>query len=124
MSGVDEMRDVNQTLWKNTVTAFKRQFTQLEKLIAEAKQTAKDIVDPKKKVDGKAARKLVDPIKRQVGFLNKYVDSLHSILRNAAVTEDDGFHSVDRLNNALEECVDQARAGNEELMAFLEAIEE
>ena len=35
MSGVDEMRAVNQTLWKNTVAAFKRQFTQLNKLIAE-----------------------------------------------------------------------------------------
>ena len=118
------MRDVNQTLWKNTVTAFKRKFTQLEKLIAEAKQTAKDIVDPTKKVDGKAAKKLVDPIKRKLGLLNKYVDSLHSILPNAAVTDDDGFHSVERLNNALEECLDQARTGNEELMAFLEAIEE
>ena len=44
MSGVDD----NQTIWKNTVAAFKRQFTQLDKLIAEAKQTAKDLADPSK----------------------------------------------------------------------------
>ena len=80
------MRDVNQTLWKNTVSAFKRQYTQLEKLIADAKQTAKDIVDPTKKVDGKAAKRLVEPIKRKLDLLNKYVDSLHSILPSAVVT--------------------------------------
>ena len=124
MSGVDEMRDVNQTLWKNTVAAFKRQFTQLDKLIAEAKQTAKDIVDPSKKIDGKAAKKLVEPIQRKLGLLNKYVDSLHSILPNAAVTDDDGIYSVEKLNNVLEGCLDQAKTGNEELMGFLEAIEE
>ena len=118
------MRDVNQTLWKNTVAAFKRQFTQLDKLIAEAKQTAKDIVDPSKKIDGKAAKKLVEPIQRKLGLLNKYVDSLHSILPNAAVTDDDGIYSVEKLNTVLEGCLDQAKTGNEELTAFLEAIEE
>ena len=89
------MRDVNQTLWKNTGSAFKRQFTQLDKLIADAKQTAKDIVDPSKKVDGKATKKLVEPIQRKLGLLNKYVDSLHSILPNAAVTDDNGIYSVE-----------------------------
>ena len=108
MSGVDE----NQTIWKNTVSAFKRQFTQLDKLIAEAKQTAKDIVDPSKKVDGKAAKKLVEPIQRKLGLLNKYVDSLHSIHPNAAVTDDDGIYSVEKLNNVLDGCLDQAKTGN------------
>ena len=60
MDGVGE----NQTIWKNTVSAFKRQFTQLDKLIAGAKQTAKDLADPSKKIDGKAAKKLVEPIQQ------------------------------------------------------------
>ena len=124
MSGVDDMRDVNQTLWKNTVATFKRQYTILEKLIADAKQTAKDIVDPTKKVDGKAAKRLVEPIKQKLDLLNKYVDSLHSILPSAAVTDDDGIFSVTQLNNVLEGCLDQAKTGNEELMGFLEAIED
>ena len=124
MSGVDEMRDENQTLWKNTVAAFKRQFTQLDKLIAEAKQTAKDIVDPSKKIDGKAAKKLVEPIQRKLGLLNKYEDSLHSILPSAAVTDTDGIYSVTQLNNVLAECLDQAQTGNEELLGLLEAIED
>lgn len=118
------MRDENQTLWKNTVAAFKRQFTQLDTLIAEAKQTAKDIVDPSKKTDGKAAKKLVEPIQQKLGLLNKYADSLHSILPKAAVTDDDGIHSVERLNTVLDGCLDQAKSRNEELTAFLEAIEE
>ena len=108
---------------KNTVAAFKRQFTQLDKLIAEAKQTAKDIVDPSKKIEGRAAKKLVEPIQRKLGLLNKYVDSLHSILPKTAVTDNDGIHSVERLNTVIEGCLDQAKTGNEELTAFLEAIE-
>ena len=95
----------------------------LEKLIADAKQAAKDIVDPKKKVDGKAVKRMADPIKRKLDLLNKYVDSLYSILPSAAVTDDDGGYSVTALNNVLEGCLDQAKTGNEELLGFLEAIE-
>ena len=124
MSGVDEMRDVNQTLWKNTVSTFKRQYTMLGTLIAETKQIANDMVDPTKKVDGKAAKMKVEPIKRKLELLNKYVDSLHSILPSAAVTDDDGIFSVTQLNNVLEGCLDQAKTGNEELIGFLEAIED
>ena len=91
MSGVDD----NQTIWKNTVAAFKRQFTQLDKLIAEAKQTAKDLADPSKKTDGKAAKKLVEPLQRKLGLVNNYVNNLHSILPLAAVTEDVGIHIVE-----------------------------
>ena len=124
MSGVDKMRDVNQTLWKNTVSTFKRQYTMLEKLIADAKQIANDMVDPTKKVDGKAAKMKVEPIKRKLELLNKYVDSLHSILPSAAVTDTDGIYSVTQLNNVLAECLDQAQTGNEELLGLLEAIED
>ena len=63
MTGLNDIRDVNQNLWKNTVSTFRRQYTMLEKLIADAKQAAKDIVDPKKKVDGKVVKRMADPFR-------------------------------------------------------------
>ena len=66
MTTVETMRDVNQTLWTNTVTTFKRQYTMLNTLIAEAKQITKDMIDPKKKVEGKAAKMKLNPIKRKL----------------------------------------------------------
>ena len=79
----------------------------LNTLIAEAKQIAKDMVDPKKKVDGKAAKMKVDPIKRKLELLNKYVDSLHNILPSAAVI-DEGTWGVTNLNLILSKCMDDA----------------
>ena len=58
MDGMGE----NQTIWKNIVAAFKRQFTQLDKFIAKAKQAAKDLADPSHKMNGKEAKKLVEPL--------------------------------------------------------------
>ena len=75
MSGVDE----NQTIWKNTVSAFKRQFTQLDKLIGEAKTTAVDLADPSHNMNGKEAKKLVEPIQRKLGLVNNYITSLHKV---------------------------------------------
>ena len=119
MSGVEE----NQTIWKNTVSAFKRQFTQLDKLIADAKICAKDLADPKHKMNGKEAKKLVEPIQRKLGLVNNYINSLHKVLRLAAVTDNEGTYSVERLSVTLDECMEQAKGGNLELTAFLEAIE-
>ena len=95
----------------------------LTTLLAEVKQITKDMVDPKKNVDGKAAKMKVDPIKRKLELLNKYVDSLHNILSSAAVT-DDGTWGVTNLNNILAKCLDDAQTGNEELLGLLEAIED
>ena len=120
MSGVEE----NQTIWKNTVSAFKRQFTQLDKLIADAKICAKDLADPKHKMNGKEAKKLVEPLQRKLGLVNNYITALHKVLPLAAVTEDEGQMCVDRLSATLEECMEQAKTGNLELTAFLEAIED
>ena len=52
------------------------------------------------------------------------MDSLHSILPSAAVTDTDGIWCVTQLNNVLAECLDQAQTGNEELLGLLEAIED
>ena len=88
MTTLEDLRDVNQTKWTNTVTAFKRQYTMLTTLLADVKQITKDMVDPKKKVDGKTAKMKVDPIKRKLELLNKYVDSLHDILPSAAIIDE------------------------------------
>ena len=52
----------NQTIWKNTVSAFKRQFTHLDKLFVEAKSCAIDLANPAHSMNGKEARKLVEPL--------------------------------------------------------------
>ena len=119
MSGVDK----NQTIWKNTVSAFKRQFTQLDKLIGEAKTTAVKLADPSHSMNGKEAKKLVEPIQRKLGLVNNYITSLHKVLPLAAVTDNEGTYSVGRLSATLDECMEQAKGGNLELTAFLEAIE-
>ena len=120
MSGVDE----NQTIWNNTVSAFKRQFTQLYKLFVDTKLTAVDLANPSHKMNGKEAKKLVDPLKRKLELVNNYINALHKVLPLAAVTEDDGIFSVERLSATLDECMERAKGGNLELTAFLEAIEE
>ena len=38
----------NQGIWKNTIKAFRSQSTQMEKMIATAKQCMKDFEDPDK----------------------------------------------------------------------------
>ena len=121
MTTLESMRDVNQTVWTNTVTTFKRQYTMLNTLIAEVKQLTNDMVDPKKKVDGKAAKMKVDPIKQKLELLNKYVDSLHNILPSAAVI-DEGTWGVTNLNLILSKCMDDAQTGHDELLGLLEAI--
>ena len=120
MTTLKDLRDVNQSKWTNTVTAFKRQYTMLTTLLTEVKQITKDMVDPKKKVDGKAAKMKVDPIKRKVELLDKYVESLHTILPNAAVI-DEGTWGVTALNTILEKCMNDAQHGHDELLGLLEA---
>ena len=52
MTTLEELRETHQSKWMNTVTAFKRQHTMMNNLLTEVKQIAKDMVDPRKKVDG------------------------------------------------------------------------
>ena len=104
MSGVDE----NQTIWKNTVSAFKRQFTQLDKLFVDAKSCAIDLADPSHNMNGKEAKKLVEPLQRKLELVNNYINSLHKVLPLAAVTDDEGQYSVERLSATLNECMERA----------------
>merc|ERR1712240_716707 len=121
MTTLEDLRDVNQTKWTNKVTAFKRQYTMLTTLLTEVKQITKVMVDPKKKVDGKTAKMKVDPIKRKVELLDKYVESLHTILPNAAVIDEGGW-GVTALNTILEKCMNDAQNGHDELLGLLEEI--
>ena len=54
--------DENQTIWKNTMAAFKNQFTQIDKLFVEAKLCATNLADPAHSMNGKEVRKLVEPL--------------------------------------------------------------
>ena len=116
--------DANQTIWKNTLAAFRNQFTWMDKLFVEAKLCMDNLADPAHSMNAKEAKKLVEPLKRKLELVNNYINSLHSVLPLAAVTEDDGIHSVDRLTAQLDECMERAKQGNLDLTAFLEAIEE
>ena len=120
MEGVGE----NQTIWKNTIAAFRRQFTQIDKLFVEAKSCATDLADPRHGMTGKEARKLVGPLQRKLELVNNYINSLHSILPLAAVTEGEGSYGVDKLTALLDECMERTTMGNQDLTAFLDDIEE
>merc|ERR1711867_198903 len=114
----------NKHLVKNKVAAFKRQFTLIDKLMADAKACSENLKDPRHAMDAKEARKLVGPIQHKLGLITKYVDSLHAILPLAAVTEDEAGWSVYALSASLEQCMDRTTTGNQDLRAFLDDIEE
>ena len=116
--------DENQTIWKNTMAAFKNQFTRIDKLFVEAKLCANNLADPTHNMNGKEVRKLVEPLQRKLELVNNYINLLHTVLPLAAVTEDEGTYSVEKLSARLDECMDRAKIGNQELTIFLEAIEE
>ena len=113
----------NQTIWKNTMSEFINQFTRMDKLFVEAKSCAIDLADPSHNMNGKEAKKLVEPLQRKLELVNNYINSLHKVLPLAAVTYEEGQYSVERLSATLDECMEQAKGGNLELTAFLEAIE-
>ena len=103
MEGVSE----NQTIWKNTLAAFRRQFTQIDRLMSEAKACAENLADPRHGMTGKEVRKLVGPLQRKLELVNNYVNSLHSIFPLAAVTEDDDSFSVNTLTALLDQCMER-----------------
>ena len=98
--------DENQTIWKNTMAAFKNQFTRIDKLFVEAKLCASNLADPAHSMNGKEARKLVEPLQRKLELENNYINSLHNVLPLATATEDEGQFSVERLSASLDECME------------------
>ena len=64
----------NQAVWRNTIKAFCNQATQMEKLIANARQCVNDFEDPDKTdVTIKDVKRLVDPIGRKLEHTSNYV---------------------------------------------------
>ena len=114
----------NQSTWKNTLTAFKRQFTLIDRLIADAKACSIKLKNPNDRTDAKQVRILVGPIQHKLGLITKYVDSLHDILPRAAVTDDEGGWCVNALSAQLEQCMERTTTGNQDLRVFIDDIEE
>ena len=112
----------NQTIWKNTMAAFKNQFTRIDKLFVEAKLCANNLANPDHNMNGKEARKLVGPLQCKLELVHNYINWLHTILPKATGPVDKGTYSVENLSAQLDECMERAKMGNQELTAFLEAI--
>ena len=108
-------REEYQVRWKNTFTSLKRQFTIIDKMIAEAKACSVKLKDPEDRTEAKHARRLVDPIEHKLGLIQKYIDKLYEILPDAAPASEGGQWSVDAMTTAMEDYVDKLTAGNYEL---------
>ena len=113
-------REEHQARWKNTYTSFKRQFTIIDGLIAEAKSCSIKLQDPEDRTEAKHARMLIDPIEHKLGLIQKYIDKLYEILPDAAAPSED----VNALNKTLEDYADKLTAGQNELQGFKDEIEE
>ena len=113
-----------QAKWKNTLAAFKRQFTLIDRLIGDAKACSIKLKDPNDRMEAKQARMLVDPIEHKLGLIQKYVDLLYEILPKASSTSEGGVWSVDALSTLLEQCMERHTTGNHELRGFKDDIEE
>ena len=113
-------REEHQVRWKNTYASFKRQFTTIDRLIAEAKACSVKLKDPEDRTEAKHARLLVDPIEHKLGLIQKYIDKLYEILPDAAAPSED----VNALNKTLEDYADKLTAGQNELQGFKDEIEE
>ena len=122
MTTLEDLRERHQSKWTNTVTAFKRQHTMMKDLLTEVKLITKEMVDPRKKVDGKSAKQKVDPIKRKLEILDKYVDALSMILPDAAFLDEGNTWGVTALNTTLDKCMNDAQAGHDDLQGVMEQI--
>ncbi len=117
-------REAYQVRWKNTFTSLKRQFTIIDKMIAEAKACSVKLKDPEDRTEAKHARRLVVPIEHNLELLQKYIDKLYEVLPDAAPASEGGQWSVDAMTTALEDYMAKLTAGNNELRGFVDEIEE
>ena len=104
-------REQYQTRWKNTYTSFKRQFTLIDGLIAEAKSCSVKLQDPEDRTEAKDARILIEPIEHKLGLIKKYIDKLYEILPDAAPASEGGEWSIDALSVKLENCMQRHTDG-------------
>ena len=66
-------------LWDNNHFTYKRQFTQLEKLLEESHVCAGRLHDEEDPTEGKDARVLIEPIEHKLGLIKKYISKLYEI---------------------------------------------
>ena len=97
----------NQTKWKNTLAVFRRQFTQITKLIADAKVCSDNLKDPRHEMDAKQARRHVEPIQHKLGLVKNYVDSLHGVLPLVSVDDETSIWNLDALGATLKNCMER-----------------
>ena len=114
----------NQAVWRNTIKAFHNQATQMEKMVATARQCVNDFEDPdKENVTIRDVKRLVDPIGRKLELTSNYVTSLTALLPAAAGEETDSMN-MDNLSAELGACMEQVEHANVECANFYEYIED
>ena len=110
-------------LWDNTHFTYKRQFTQLEKLIEESHVCAGRLHDEEDPTEGKDARVLIEPIEHKLGLIKKYISKLHDLLPEVA-EDDDGESSIESLSELLDVCMRRHTDATKDLRGFIESIEQ
>ena len=119
-----ETMSEDQTKWKNTLAAFRRQFTQIDKLLANAKVVSNNLKEPRHEMNAKQARRHIEPIEHKLGLVKNYVESLHGVLPLVSVDDEISVWNLDALGATLENCMERHTTGNMELRAFIDDIEE
>ena len=113
----------NQAVWKNTIKVFWSQLTQMEKMVATAKQCVKDFEDPDKGIGIRDVKRIVDPIVRKLELLNNYVTSMTALLP-ATAGEDTDTMNMDNLSKELTSCMELVEHSQNECAAFYHYIED
>ena len=116
-------REHTQTVWKNTYSTYKRQFTMIDGLIAETKICSNKLHDPEDETEGKDARRLIEPIEHKLGLIKRYISKLYEILPEVA-EGDDGDWCLDSLSKKLDVCMQRHTDGTRELGGFIDSIEQ
>ena len=119
-----ETMSEEQTKWKNTLAAFRRQFTQIDKLPANAKVVSNNLKEPRHEMNAKLARRHIEPIEHKLDLVKDYVESLHGVLPLVSVDDETSGWSLDALGATLDSCMERHTTGNMELRAFIDDIEE
>ena len=110
-------------LWDNNHFTYKRQFTQLERLLEESQLCADRLHDENDPTEGKDARVLIEPIEHKLSLIKKYISKLHDLLPEVA-EDDDGESSIESLSELLDACMRRHTQATKDLRGFIESIEE
>ena len=110
-------------LWDNNHFTYKRQFTQLERLLEESQLCADRLHDENDPTEGKDARVLIEPIEHKLSLIKKYISKLHDLLPEVA-EDDEGDSSIESLSELLDACMRKHTQATKDLRGFIDSIEE